>query len=68
VILVITVAGYCVLGGLIVVLALLSRSRPERVIPFGELIDRTIVSRSARVAIIVCWWWLGWHFLFAQTV
>ncbi len=32
------------------------------------LFDRVMTSRAARVAIVVLWWWLGWHFLAGQTV
>lgn len=32
------------------------------------LFDRVMTSRAARIAIIVMWWWLGWHFLAGQTV
>jgi hypothetical protein len=32
------------------------------------LFDRIMTSRAARVAIIVMWWWIGWHFLAGQTV
>jgi hypothetical protein len=24
--------------------------------------------RAPRIAILVFWWWLGWHFLVARTV
>lgn len=33
-----------------------------------ELFDRMMTARTTRIAVIVCWWWLGWHFLVAQTV
>lgn len=33
-----------------------------------SLFDRTMQTRTARVAILVCWWWIGWHVLVAQTV
>lgn len=32
------------------------------------LFDRMMSDRTVRLAIIVCWWWLGWHFLVGQTV
>jgi hypothetical protein len=32
------------------------------------LFDRMMSDRTVRLAVIVCWWWLGWHFLVAQTV
>lgn len=27
------------------------------------LFDRLLDDRSVRIAVIVVWWWLGWHFL-----
>jgi hypothetical protein len=33
-----------------------------------ELFDRIMTDRTVRLAIIMCWWWLGWHFLVGQTV
>lgn len=45
-----------------------SRRDPGRVAPLGELLDVVFADRAARVALVVFWWWLGWHFLVAQTV
>ncbi|WP_022917330.1 DUF6186 family protein [Ruania albidiflava] len=33
-----------------------------------DLFDRVLTSRTIRLAVLVCWWWLGWHFLAGQTV
>jgi hypothetical protein len=65
---IVSILGFCICAALIVVLTLGSRRNPDKVTPFGELLDRVVLGRASRVAIIVCWWWLGWHFLFAQTV
>ncbi|HEU0257670.1 MAG TPA: DUF6186 family protein [Microbacteriaceae bacterium] len=32
------------------------------------LFDRAMADRRIRVALIVIWWWLGWHFLAGQTL
>jgi hypothetical protein len=32
------------------------------------LFDAIMTSRAARIAIIIMWWWIGWHFLAGQTV
>jgi hypothetical protein len=34
----------------------------------AQWLDAVFVDRVARVALVVFWWWLGWHFLVAQTV
>jgi hypothetical protein len=40
----------------------LGRLRPDLVAPFGDLIARIMHHRNTRIAIVVIWWWLGWHF------
>ncbi|MBN9190509.1 MAG: hypothetical protein J0I62_18725 [Microbacterium sp.] len=32
------------------------------------MFDRLMADRVIRVAIVVIWWWLGWHILAGQTV
>ncbi|WP_029146119.1 DUF6186 family protein [Microbacterium luticocti] len=32
------------------------------------MFDRMLSDPAIRVAVIVCWWWLGWHFLAGQTL
>lgn len=34
----------------------------------ASLFDRVMADRRMRAAILVCWWWLGWHFLAGQTL
>ncbi|MFE6996401.1 DUF6186 family protein [Microbacterium sp. NPDC057659] len=33
-----------------------------------ELFDLLLDDRSVRLAVIVIWWWLGWHFLAGATL
>ncbi|WP_345183865.1 DUF6186 family protein [Microbacterium panaciterrae] len=33
-----------------------------------ELFDRLLDDRAVRIAVIVIWWWLGWHFLAGATL
>jgi hypothetical protein len=49
-----------IVAGLI--LWLLGRVKPNWVSPFGDLIARIMHHRNTRIAIVVVWWWLGWHF------
>jgi hypothetical protein len=60
--------GFLLCGLAIAALAVLGARDTERLVPLGDLADRAMATRAARIAIIVFWWWLGWHFLFAQTV
>lgn len=32
------------------------------------MFDRLMSQRGVRVAVIVVWWWLGWHFLAGVTL
>lgn len=43
-----------------------AREDPEATVT--ELFDRVMANRTVRIAMIVAWWWLGWHFFVAQTV
>jgi hypothetical protein len=45
-----------------VILWVLGRIRPEIVAPFGDLIARIMHHRNTRLAVMIVWWWLGWHF------
>lgn len=40
----------------------LGRLRPDLVSPFGDLIARIMHNRNTRIALVVVWWWIGWHF------
>ena len=42
------------------------RTDPEATVV--ELFERALADRTVRLAMIVCWWWIGWHFLVGQTV
>lgn len=32
------------------------------------MFDRLMSDAAVRLAVIVIWWWLGWHFLAGQTL
>lgn len=49
-------------------LELVARREPTVLAPAGDLFDRVLASRPARLTIVVFWWWLGWHIFVAQTV
>ena len=33
-----------------------------------RMLERAMANRTVRIAMVVLWWWLGWHFLVGQTV
>ena len=45
---------------------LLGRLKPGLVAPLGSLIARIMHHRNTRLALMVVWWWLGWHFFTTQ--
>lgn len=63
----IVITGYLVLLGLGIVLWLMSKFERIRLHKVGVLMDRILHHRTTRVAIILGWWWVGWHFLVNQV-
>ncbi len=56
--------GLFALAGLILVAGqLLSRVRPELVTDLPTLFERLLARRVTRVAVVLAWTWIGWHFL-----
>lgn len=64
----ITIAVYLLCISTVVVVELVARRDPDRIAPFGDLMDRVMASRSARIGLLLFWWWAGWHFLVGKTV
>lgn len=42
------------------------RRNPEATV--GGMFDRALADRTSRIAMMLIWWWLGWHFLAGQTL
>ena len=59
----ITIAAYVMTAAVLVLLYIAGRTRRFGLVSLGELVDVVRSSRSVRLAVIVCWAWLGWHFL-----
>ncbi|MCU1525405.1 MAG: hypothetical protein JWO18_2299 [Microbacteriaceae bacterium] len=64
----ITIAGFLLCLAMAVTLEVLARREANRIAPLATLLDRVMATRSARIGILLFWWWLGWHFLVGQTV
>lgn len=63
-----TVAGFMVCLVAIVLLEVFARRDAEKLTPLAAMVDHVMAIRSARIGILLFWWWLGWHFLVGQTV
>ncbi len=63
----ITIAGYLcfVVAGFVI--WLVTRREKSKVASLGDLLDRVMHHRATRVAIMLAWWWIGWHFLVNQV-
>ena len=44
---------------------LLGRFKPHLISALGDLVARIMHHRNTRLALVVVWWWLGWHFFTA---
>jgi hypothetical protein len=60
--------GFALEAAAIVTLVILGQRDQNRFATLGELLDRVMSTRAARITILTFWWWLGWHFLVAQTI
>jgi hypothetical protein len=61
------IAGYLVILTLGILLWLLSKFERIKLHKVGVLMDRILHHRTTRIAIILGWWWVGWHFLVNQV-
>lgn len=64
----ITIGVYLLCIAAAIAVELISRRDPDRIAPFGDLMDRVMTTRSARIGVLLFWWWAGWHFLVGKTV
>ena len=60
-----TVLGYLALAAALVLVELSARREGSRQVPFAALVRRAMGQRSAQLALLLVWWWIGWHFLLA---
>jgi hypothetical protein len=60
---ILTIAGFAVLGTVAASLTLAGRKGRLELAPPGELLDALRSQGPARLAILLSWTWLGWHFL-----
>ncbi|MFR9803186.1 DUF6186 family protein [Pseudonocardia sp. RS010] len=58
-----TVAAYLAVVALAGVVEFVGR-RPDTATPtFGELVSAVASTVPGRIALVACWWWVGWHLL-----
>jgi hypothetical protein len=59
----IVITGYIVAVALGVTVWLLTHFGILKLTKVGDLMERILHHRTTRIAIILAWWWVGWHFL-----
>lgn len=59
----IIIGGYLFFVLLGIVIWLISKRPTSPLANVGSMIDRIMHHRTTRVAIMLAWWWVGWHFL-----
>ena len=62
------VAGYLVIVGIGVAVWLMTHFNILKLTKVGDLMERILHHRTTRIAIILAWWWVGWHFLVNEVV
>jgi Family of unknown function (DUF6186) len=55
--------GYFLIFVVAVIVTEFSHRNPEKIAPFLRVADYSIRKRVTRTALLLVWWWLGWHFL-----
>jgi hypothetical protein len=59
----IVIIGYLAIIGIGVAIWLMTHFNVLNLTKVGVLMDRILHHRTTRLAIILAWWWVGWHFL-----
>ena len=59
----IVVTGYLVVVALGLAVWILTHFGALKLTKVGDLMERILHHRTTRIAIILAWWWVGWHFL-----
>jgi hypothetical protein len=63
-----SIGGYLLAALGALSLLLVGRIETSRVASFARLLDVVMRNRSARVGLVLFWWWVGWHFLVTRPV
>jgi hypothetical protein len=59
----ITISGYVLIGLAVVVVELIARRRTSGIPTLSQLVGFVMRERWGRLAMLLAWWWLGFHFL-----
>ncbi len=59
----ITIGVFAACALALVGLQIAAEHRPDRICGLGTLFGRLMATRATRVAVVLAWAWIGWHFL-----
>ncbi|MEV0031474.1 DUF6186 family protein [Nocardia sp. NPDC050793] len=57
------IVGFAALLGVALVLTALAHLRPDLLAPLSKVAAAALGRRPVRIIAVLCWAWLGWHFL-----
>ena len=58
-----TTWGYVVVFAIACGIYLYSENHPKKIAPFRSLFNYVVGHKVSRLALLVIWWWVGWHFM-----
>ncbi|HEX6515037.1 MAG TPA: DUF6186 family protein [Nocardioidaceae bacterium] len=61
----VTILVYCLLAAGLAVVELVSRRENSRIPSLEVMLRRATRDRATQLALLLAWWWLGWHFMLA---
>lgn len=62
----ITYLGYLVIAMVAIVSNFYAHRHPRKLVSLGNMVTKLMADRSTRLALFCFWWWVGYHFLYAN--
>lgn len=59
----VVIAVFAAFGAAAIAIDSMAHRSGSRLVPVAVLLKSTMGQRTVRVAVLLVWWWLGWHFL-----
>ena len=59
----VVISVFAAFGLAAIVIDSMARRSGSRLVPVAVLLRSAMGRRTVRIAVLLVWWWLGWHFL-----
>ena len=59
----VVISVFAALGLAAVAIDSMAHRAGSRLVPVAVLLQTAMGRRTVRIAVLLVWWWLGWHFL-----